>query len=92
MPNHASSKKALRVSKRKQTINTRAKDAFKEVKKEIKKDLTVGSIKEAKEKLNVAYAKVDAAVKKTVIHKNTGSRLKSRMAAMIKKADQSSSK
>lgn len=90
MPNTASAKKALRSSKRKQIVNTRAKDAFKEVKKEIKKDLAAGSIKEAKAKLNTAYAKVDTAVKKTVIHKNTGARLKSRMAAMVKKADQQS--
>lgn len=88
MPNHASAKKALRQSHRKEAVNTRATEAFKEVKKDIKKHLATGAVKEAKAELGKAYSKVDAAVKKDVIHANTGSRIKSRLAAMVKKADQ----
>lgn len=92
MPNHASAKKALRQSYRREAINTRATEAFKEVKKDIKKHLQAGAVKEAKAELSKAYSKVDSAVKKDVIHANTGSRIKSRLAAMIKKADQSKEK
>lgn len=89
MPNHASSKKALRVSHRKRTINTRATEAFKSEKLIIKKKIQAGDVKTAKTVLNSFYAKVDAAVKKEVIHANKGSRLKARAAAAIKKADTS---
>ncbi len=92
MPNHASAKKALRQSEKREKINTRSTVAFKEVKTQIKQNLVKGDIKKAKANLNVAYSKVDAAIKKTVIHKNTGARIKSRLAAMVKKADQAKAK
>ena len=87
MAKNVSAKKSLRQSHRKEAFNTRSTEAFKEVKKDIRKLLEVGKAKEAKVELNKLYSKVDAAVKKQVIHKNTGSRLKSRTAALIKKAD-----
>jgi small subunit ribosomal protein S20 len=92
MPNHASAKKALRQSDKREKINTRSTVAFKEVKKEIKLELGKGEIKKAKANLSKIYSKIDAAVKKTVIHKNTGARIKSRMAALVKKADLASAK
>jgi small subunit ribosomal protein S20 len=92
MPNHASAKKALRQSHKRELVNTRATEAFKELKKDIKKHLLAGEVKKAKAELPKVYSKVDSAVKKNVIHKNTGARVKSRLAAMIKKADQASAK
>jgi len=85
MPNTTSAKKALRQSKKKNLINTRAKNSYKKAIKE-----TVGFIGEnnkekAKEMLRIAIKKIDKAAKKKVLKKNTASRKKSRLARAINK-------
>jgi small subunit ribosomal protein S20 len=83
MANTSSAKKALRVSARRNAVNTRVKKAFKEVKKEIVKQLSTGNQKEAKKLLPKFQSEVDKAIKKRAIKKNTGARYKSRMVKMI---------
>jgi small subunit ribosomal protein S20 len=83
MANLASSKKALRVSLRKNIINARIREGFKTARKDFLKAVADGS-KDVSEKLSVAYARIDAAAKKGVIHKNTASRYKSRLASTLK--------
>lgn len=85
MPNTASAKKALRVSHRRQKVNTRVTKEFKDLRKELRKDLDSSSKKDPQTNLAKVYSKVDLAVKKQVIHKNTGARFKSRIAAEVKK-------
>jgi len=87
MPNTASAKKALRVSHRRQKVNARVTKEFKDLRKELKHELLSGSKKGSKADLANVYSKIDLAVKKQVIHKNTGSRYKSRIAALVKKSD-----
>jgi len=87
MANTLSSKKTIRVSARRNKVNTKAKDSFKQVRKEIKDHLAKKEIDKAKGLLPKAYSKLDTAVKKYAIHKNTGSRYKSNLAKLVKKAD-----
>lgn len=76
MPITSSAKKALRNSKKKRIFNLRTKDTLQKAVKSAKKTLD----------LSAAYQALDKAAKKGVIKKNTASRKKSRLAAMVKKA------
>jgi ribosomal protein S20 len=87
MANTLSSKKTIRVGLRRNKVNTKATDAFKKVRKQIKDQLLKKHIKKAKDLLPSAYSKFDTAVKKYAIHKNTSNRYKSNLAKMIKKAE-----
>ena len=88
MANTSSAKKALRVSLRKNKINTKIKDDMKAERKSVNDALAKNDVETGKKNLGYAYSKIDTAVKKGVLHANTGSRYKSRLAAAVKKADQ----
>ncbi len=85
MPNTKSAAKAMRQSKRRHTANLKTKDKFKSAAKAVKKFIESGQATEAIEALRHAMAALDKAAKKGVIHKNTASRKKSRMAKAIGK-------
>ena len=78
MPNIASAKKALRVSKRRQKVNSRVTREFKD---QIK---TLKSSKAPKKEIDSVYSKVDLAVKKGVIHSKKAARIKSKLSAFVK--------
>jgi small subunit ribosomal protein S20 len=83
MPITKSAKKALRVSKRKKTLNDNRKktmqDEIKKVSKLVKTDK-----KSAQTELAKAYQAIDKAAKRGVIKKNTASRRKAKVAKMLK--------
>lgn len=79
-------KKAIRVSARKKVFNDRRKRSMKEVVKEIKVLVAAKDVKGAEAKLPEAYKAIDKAAKRGVIKKNTASRKKSRLTAVINKA------
>ncbi len=85
MPNIKSAAKAMRSSARKRVYNLRTKDKFKSAIKTVKEALNSKSADEALKALTAAYAALDKAAKKNVIHKNTASRKKSRLAKAINK-------
>ena len=58
-------------------------DAIKAVEKSVAKKEDSAKISAA---LNLAYKKIDKAVKKNLLHKNTGARRKSRVAKLAKQA------
>lgn len=86
MANTASSKKALRVSARRNKINKRVKDNFKSARKSVLAAIESGDKKAISTKLSEAYSSIDFAIKKGVIKKNTGDRYKSRLANSVNKA------
>jgi len=86
MPITSSAIKALRASKKKKVYNTRRKDAISEVVKKIKKLVSEKNIKDAEALIATAYKAIDKACKTNLLHKNTASRKKSRLSAMIKRA------
>ncbi len=85
MPNTKSAAKAMRQSIRRRKRNITTKDKFKSAVKEVKKLITAGKKAEAAEAMKKAMSTLDKAAKNGVIHKNTASRRKSRMAKAIAK-------
>ncbi len=75
----------MRQSRRRNAINTRTKYKFKSAVKETRTLITAGEAKDATESLKKAMSALDKAVKKNVMHKNTASRRKSRLAKAIGK-------
>lgn len=85
MPITSSAKKALRVSKRKRVFNLASKANIDEPLKKLKKLVVAKNKKEAQALLPSLYKALDKAAKTGYIKKNTASRKKSRVAAMIRK-------
>jgi small subunit ribosomal protein S20 len=85
MPITSSAKKALRASKHKAVYNLKRKDAISDITKKIKKLVAAKDIKKAEALLSSAFQAIDKACKTNLIHKNTASRKKSRLAKMIAK-------
>lgn len=85
MPILKGAKKALRASKRKKAYNDTRRAAVKDAAKKLKRLVAQGKGKEAQALLAQAYQALDKAAKTGVIKKNTASRKKSRLAALIKK-------
>jgi small subunit ribosomal protein S20 len=83
MPNTKSAAKAMRQSARRRDINLKTKNKFKTATKQVKKLIDSSNAAEATKALRDAMSALDKAVKKGVIHKNTASRKKSRMAKAI---------
>ncbi|MFA5991141.1 MAG: 30S ribosomal protein S20 [Candidatus Doudnabacteria bacterium] len=85
MPNTKSAAKAMRQSIRRRERNITTKDKFKSAVKEVKSLISAGKKTEAAEAMKKAMSTLDKATKNGVIHKNTASRRKSRMAKAIAK-------
>jgi small subunit ribosomal protein S20 len=85
MPNTKSAAKAMRQAARRKVYNIKTKDKFKSAVKTVRKDITAGDKALAESNLKLAMSTLDKAVKKGVIHKNTASRRKSRLAKAIGK-------
>lgn len=85
MPNTSSAKKAMRQSLRRKTINLRTKSKYKTAVKSTRQSIADGDKTASVENLKQAMSQLDKAVKKNVLHKNTASRKKSRLAKAINK-------
>lgn len=77
MPITSSAQKALRVSQRKQAVNTRVKSQMKTAVKRFSKEQTAQVLREA-------FRAIDRAVKNNLLHKNTAARRKSSLARQLK--------
>lgn len=86
MPITSSAKKAIRVARRKSVFNIRRKKAVDNVMTLIKKALKDKKVEEAKSLLPKAYQAIDKAAKEHTLDKNTASRRKSRLSALIKRS------
>lgn len=84
MANIKSAQKAIRVTKRRTIINKRIREDYREVKREIRRNIEQKDVAAATKLLPKYQSKLDIAVKKGVIKKNTASRYKSRMVKMLK--------
>ena len=84
MPNIKSAKKALRQNITNRARNLAKKNAFKNAVKEYKKLIAASKTDEARAQLPKVYKALDKASKTNVIKKNKASRLKSRLAHLLK--------
>lgn len=85
MPNTKSAAKAMRQSERRRVNNIKTKSKFKAAVKKVKKLVSETNATDAIAALKDAMSTMDKAVKKGVMHKNTASRKKSRLAKSISK-------
>ncbi len=85
MPITRSAMKALRASSRKRVFNLARVDKFSKSIKTLKKFVAEGKKKEAMNEMKNVQKALDKAVKGKTIDKNTASRKKSRLSAMIRK-------
>lgn len=86
MPILKSSKKALKVSRRRRTENLRKISAYKSAIREVKSVLKSDQSKNPTELLKKAKRLIDKALKSNIIHKNKAARIKSRLAKNVSKA------
>jgi len=83
MPNLKTAKKNLRKTKKRTALNKQHKNKIDYLIRKIKKGVKEGA-KNLQELLRNLYKAVDKAAKEKVIHKNKASRIKSKMAKLIK--------
>lgn len=79
MPITSSAKKAVKVAKRRYNENTINKLNYKQALKQVRKASDAG-VEDVKELLSSAQSTLDKAVKTKLMHRNTASRLLSRLA------------
>ena len=86
MPNTKSAIKAARQNITRRVVNLAALEKIRKATKQLKKLVTAGKLEDARKALTQAYAALDKAAKKNIIHKNKASRLKSRLSKLIAKS------
>lgn len=86
MPNTKSAIKAMRQNVKRRATNLEVLGKIKKAEKAVRKNITAGKLDEAKKALQSAYAALDKAAKKHVIHANNASRNKSRLSKLLSKA------
>ncbi|MFA5039079.1 MAG: 30S ribosomal protein S20 [Candidatus Omnitrophota bacterium] len=86
MPQRRCALKRLRVDKTKAKANANRKAELKKELKGLRSLISQGKTDEAKTQLRVVFAKLDRAVCKGLLHKNTAARRKSSLSVMISKA------
>jgi len=87
MANHDSAVKKHRQDEKKRLINRINRSKMKNKIKALKKKVAGGQKEDAAKMLPEAIAVIDMTVRKGTIHRNTGSRYKSRLAALINKQE-----
>jgi small subunit ribosomal protein S20 len=86
MPNIKSAIKAARQNIKRRKINLNALAKIKKAEKAVRKAATAANLDDAKKALQQAYAALDKAAKKNIIHPNNAARNKSRLSKLISKA------
>ncbi len=87
MPITTSAKKALRAGERKRGFNVNKKELLNKAYKQVKKLVAEKKTKEARAYMSEVQSIIDKSVKTGLLKKNTAARKKSRLSAMIKKAN-----
>ena len=85
MPNTKSAIKAARQNIKRRATNLAVLEKIQKATKKVKKAVAANKMDDAKAALKEAFAALDKAAKKNVIHKNNASRKKSRLSKQIAK-------
>lgn len=86
MPKRRAAVKRLRVDKKRHLRNLKIKNEIKKTLKKFQNLIITKNINEAKAVLGKVFSLLDKAAKKKIIHPNTASRKKSRLARRISKS------
>ena len=84
MANHASAKKRIRQTERRDTVNRNRLSRVRTYIKKVEQAIEAGDAAGAKEALKVAQPIIMRGAQKGVLHRNTASRKMSRLAAQVK--------
>lgn len=84
MANHVSALKRARQTERKTAVNRANKSQMRTALRKLRTAISSGDPAAAQTSLSEAASVLDKSAKKGVIHKNTASRYKSRLAARVK--------
>ena len=84
MANHASAKKRIRQTERRNTVNRNRLSRLRTYIKKVEQAIEAGDAAGAKEALKVAQPIIMRGAQKGVLHRNTASRKMSRLAAQVK--------
>ena len=85
MPSHVSAEKRVRKTTRRTAVNKNRKSQIRTAVRKVEEALSAGNRDAATAALKVAEPQIMRGVSKGVIHKNTGARKVSRLAARLKK-------
>ena len=85
MANNPGAKKAIRKIERRTEVNKARRSRVRTFLRKFEEALAGGDVNAAKDAFIVAQSELMRAVSKGVVHKNTGSRKVSRLAAQLKK-------
>ncbi|MFH0877387.1 MAG: 30S ribosomal protein S20 [Candidatus Omnitrophota bacterium] len=85
MPQRKCAAKRLRIDKKRSHYNVGVKSELKKAIKGLLKLIQQGKTAEAKEKIKYVFCKIDRAVSKGLLHKNTAARRKSSLASKLNK-------
>ncbi|OGE88300.1 MAG: 30S ribosomal protein S20 [Candidatus Doudnabacteria bacterium RIFCSPLOWO2_02_FULL_49_13] len=85
MPNTKSAIKAARQNLKRRVANLKTLDGVRKTAKQVRKFAASGDKTEALKALSAAFAALDKAAKKNVIHRNNASRHKSRLTKLVDK-------
>jgi small subunit ribosomal protein S20 len=85
MPNTKSAMKAMRQNAKRRITNVNALESIRKAIKTVRKHVIAAKMDEAQKALGTAFAALDKAAKKNIIHKNNASRRKSRLAKLVGK-------
>ena len=86
MANHESAVKKHRQDEKKRMVNRMNRSKMKNKIKSLKRKIEAGNRDEALKLLPAAISVIDRTVRKGTIHKNTGSRYKSRLLGLVNKS------
>jgi len=86
MPRRKSSIKRKRADKKRRIRNLRVKTDLKKTLKKFQAFLNAKNAAEAKNFLKTVYSRIDKAVKKGILHRNTANRKKSRLMHLLSKS------
>lgn len=84
MPQRKCALKRLRVDKKRARANAEKKSELKKETKNFRSLVTQAKIDEATTQLKIVFAKLDRAVSKGILHKNTASRRKSSLTLALR--------
>ena len=84
MPSHKSAEKRVRVTAKRTAVNKARRSQIRSAIRSVEEALATGDKKAATEALKAAEPQIMRGVSKGVVHKNTGSRKVSRLAARLK--------
>jgi len=84
MANHASAKKRIRQTERRNTVNRNRLSRVRTYIKKVEQAIEAGDADGAKEALKAAQPIIMRGAQKGVLHRNTASRKVSRLAAQVK--------